>query len=127
MNVDILLQEEVTREFEKLKDLEIGTEAYKTTIEGLTKLMDRGIEIDKSNREHAENVEAREIETFFKAQQVSDENIDRWIKNGLTAVSIVGGFALTVWGTIKTIKFEETGTVTTIMGRGFFNKLLPKK
>ena len=29
--------------------------------------------------------------------------------------------------TLTSLKFEEEGTVTTIVGRGFVNKLLPKK
>ena len=60
-------------------------------------------------------------------KEIEDEKKDRKVKNILTGVSVIGGFALTVWGTCKSIKFEETGSFTTIMGRGFIQKLLPKK
>lgn len=119
MNIEALLKEEIKSEFETLKTVGTGSEEYKTTVDGVTKLVDRAIEIEKFNAEREENA--------LKREQMKDEKIDRWIKNGLTLVGVVVPAGLTVWGTIKTLKFEETGTVTTMMGRGFINKLLPKK
>ena len=58
--------------------------------------------------------------------RLAEDRRDHNVKNCLTAVSVVGGMALTVWGTLKSLKFEETGSVTTIIGRGFVNKLLHK-
>ena len=127
MDVESLLHEELNREFEKLKGMEVGNEAYSKTVEGLTKLADMAAEIDKMKVEHNEKLEAQRMDNYFRTQQMEDENKDRLIKNILSAVSIIGGFAITVWGTKTSIKFEETGTITTIMGRGFINKLLPKK
>ena len=127
MDVESLLHEELNREFEQLKGMEVGNEKYSKTVEGLTRLADRAIEIDKMKVEHNEKLEAQRMDNYFRTQQMEDENKDRLIKNILSAVSIIGGFAITVWGTKTSIKFEETGTITTIMGRGFINKLLPKK
>ena len=74
-----------------------------------------------------EKEDTREIEVEFKRQEMNEERKDRWIKNGIAALSVIVPTAVTVWGTIKTIEFEKEGTITTIMGRGFINKLLPKK
>ena len=60
-------------------------------------------------------------------QLAEDEKRDRRIKNGITIAGIVIPSVITIWGTIKSLNFEKEGTVTTIMGRGFINKLLPKK
>ena len=122
-----LLNDEIQNEFEGLKGLDIGSEQHRTAVDGLTKLVDREIEIEKFIIENENKLEAQKREHEFKEKQMRDERIDRYVKNGLTAVSVVGGFAITVWGTIKSIKFEETGNITTIMGRGFIQKLLPKK
>ena len=119
MNIETLLKEEIQSEFETLKTVNTGSEEYKATVDGLTKLVDRAIEIEKFNAEREDN--------DLKREQMKDEKIDRWVKNGLTFVSVAVPAALTVWGTYKTLKFEETGTITTMMGRGFINKLLPKK
>lgn len=127
MNIETLLHEEIVREMSNLKGLEVDSETYKTQVDGLTKLVDRAIELDRLNIEHQDKKETRKFENDFKLKQMDDENKDRLIRNILTAAGIVIPTAVTVWGTIKSIKFEETGTITTIMGRGFINKLLPKK
>ena len=122
-----LLDEEIQVEFEKLSKLEVGSESYKATVDGLTKLVDRAVEIDKTEMENATKIEAQNIENDFKALQIKEDNRDRWVRNGIAIAGIIVPSVLTVWGTLKSFKFEETGTVTTILGRGFINKLLPKK
>ena len=144
-NLTQLLNEEIESELNTLKDLPMGSEEQSKAVTDLTKLLDRAIEIekievDKQQKELNREIETKKIENElrlkeeaqkidekFKEKQLKHENIDRIVKNVLTGVSIIGGGALTVWGTIKSIKFEETGTITTIMGRGFISKLLPKK
>lgn len=101
---------------EKLEGMEPGTDEYKATSDYLLKLMDRSIEIGKFNHEVAD-----------KAVTRKEERRDRFVKNFLSFMNIAVPAGLTVWGTIKSLTFEEKGTVTTIVGRGFINKLLPKK
>ena len=112
MGINKLIDEEIVSEINELSEVEVGTETYKTTIDGVTKLLDRKIELEKLDYD-------REM----KNRQVEDEKRDRLIKNILSGVSIGSGIALTIWGTCKTLKFEETGTVTTSAGRRFVNKL----
>ena len=122
-----LLDEEIQVEFEKLSKLEVGSESYKATVDGLAKLVDRAVEIDKTEMENATKIEAQNIENDLKALQIKEDNRDRWVRNGIAIAGIIVPSVVTVWGTLKSFKFEETGTVTTILGRGFINKLLPKK
>lgn len=122
-DVKELLDAEICEELENLKDLEQGTDEYKTSVDMVTKLIDRQIELKKLDNEAVKRVEDND----FKQVQLEAENKDRWIRNALTAAGIIIPTGVTIWGTLKTIKFEQTGTVTTIVGRGFFNKLLPKK
>ena len=116
MNTEELLHREIKQEFERLKEMEVGTENYKTTVDGLTKLVDRAIEIDKMNIDHEHNAKVRK-----------DENIDRALKHGLTAIGFVFTFGTAIWGTLATFEFEKENTVTTLLGRGWLNKLLPRK
>lgn len=127
MSIKTLLEEEIKEEFEELGKTEIGSKAYETTVDGLTKLVDRAIELEKSETERADRRAAQESELELKVQQAEDEKKDRKVKNWLTAAGIIIPTGVTIWGTIKSIKFEQEGTITTIMGRGFINKLLPKK
>lgn len=116
MNIEKLLHVEIKDEFDALSGMEKGSDEYKTTVDGLSKLMDKAIEMERIGLESDEKEAARE-----------EERKDRLVKNVLTGAGIIIPTLVTIWGTCKSIKFEETGTITTIMGRGFIQKLLPKK
>lgn len=126
MSVKALLNDEIKDEIEQLRKVELGSDQHKIAADALAKLLDKSIEMDKLDLEYQDRFEAREAENELKQKEIEDEKKDRKVKNILTGVSVIGGFALTVWGTCKSIKFEETGSFTTIMGRGFIQKLLPK-
>ena len=127
MNMEILLYDEIETEFEKLRTAEPGSEQYKVTVDGLTKLMDRAIEMEKVSNDCEDKAKTRESEELMKQQQLQDEKKDRLIKNLISAAGVVLPLIVTIWGTKVSLKFEEEGSFTTIMGRGFINKLLPKK
>jgi hypothetical protein len=159
MEIETLLKEEIVDEFSRLSKIEVGTDEYRTTVDGLTKLMDRAIEINKFNedckikeetrkldaemkqkqldeqiksreadtemkeKQLKEQIKSREVDVELRQKQAEVESKDQFIKNLITIGVAVGGYVLTVWGTNKSLKFEETGTVTTNAGRGFLNKL----
>ena len=124
--LETLFQEEIQEEFEELGKLEVGTDKYKTAVDGLTKLCDRAIELEKIKTDAELKQDQQNVDAELRAEQLKDERKDRVVKNCLTGAGIVIPTAVTIWGTIKSIKFEETGTITTIMGRGFIQKLRPK-
>ena len=126
-NIETLLHEEIQDGFDALSKMERGTEIHKTTVDEVAKLFDKAIEIEKIEVEAKEKAKAREIEASLKRVQMEEDRKDRRFKNGIALGGIVLPLAVTIWGTLKTLKFEEEGTVTTIMGRGFINKLIPKK
>lgn len=126
-NIETLLHEEIQDGFDALSRMERGTETHKTTVDEVAKLFDKAIEIEKLEIEAKERAKAREIEASLKRAQMEEDRKDRRVKNGIAIGGIVIPLAVTVWGTVKTLKFEEEGTVTTMMGRGFINKLIPKK
>lgn len=146
METDIkkLLDEAISDELSNLETLELGSEEYKITVEGIAKLMDKKIEIEKLEHDSVEKAKDRELESSKfdkemdekaksrgieekKLEQIKNEKTDQLFRNGIAIANIVVPTLVTIWGTFKTLKFEETGTVTTIMGRGFVNKLIPKK
>lgn len=126
-NIETLLHEEIQDGFDALSKMERGTEIHKTTVDEVAKLFDKAIEIEKIEIEAKEKAKAREIEASLKRAQMEEDRKDRRFKNGIALGGIVLPLAVTIWGTFKTLKFEEEGTVTTMMGRGFINKLIPKK
>ena len=127
MKVETMLHDEILNEFEELKKLEVGSDGYRAAVDGISKLLDRAIEYDKLDAECNERSLNRGFEEDYKLQLAEDEKRDRRIKNIITIASIAVPSLITIWGTIVSLNFEKEGTVTTIMGRGFINKLLPKK
>lgn len=149
--IDNLLSEEISNELNSLGKIEIGTDTYKVAVEGISKLMDKKIEIEKleqdltvKSREYELqsrklNMDSKKLEQDYeskneehkiekeKLKQIENDKNDQIFKNSIAIAGIVIPSLITIWGTFKTLKFEETGTVTTIMGRGFVNKLIPKK
>lgn len=127
MDIEALLKREIEDEFEVFQNMTLGTDDYKMTIDGLTKLLDRHIELKKIDYDHEEKAKNREYDNQLKIKQMEEDRKDRWIKNGISIASFVIPSLITIWGTKKSFEFEKTGTITTIMGRGFLNKLISKK
>jgi hypothetical protein len=127
MEIKTILLEEIEDELNDLSGLNMGSEEYKVSVDGVTKLMDRAIEMQKIELESKDKEIERENENQYRKEQAKMETVDRWLKHGTAIAAIVIPTAVTIWGTIKSLKFEEEGTITTIMGRGFITKLLPKK
>lgn len=123
MKIKETLYKEIEDELQALNEIKVGTDEYRSSVDGVTKLLDRAIEIEK----HEAEMKEREAERIAKNIQVAEEQKDRVVKNYISAGGVVLPLLVTIWGTLKSFKFEKDGTVTTIMGRGFINKLLPKK
>lgn len=130
INYKEALDGEISTELEVLESMETNSEDYKIMVEGLTKLIDRSMELEKIEIGKAQEAEKIKLETKkikFEAQQAKTNKIFQWVGYGISAAGIVIPVAVTIWGTKVTLNFEKEGTVTTMMGRGFINKLLPKK
>lgn len=119
MEIKTLLCKEIKEEIRILDKIGIGSDTHKLATDDLTKLVDRLIDLEKAE------IERKEYE--LKLAQMEEDKKDRLIKNCIAVAGIVIPVGVTIWGTLKSFKFETEGTITTIMGRGFINKLLPKK
>ena len=124
MSIQRLLREEIESEFKELSKITPGGDEYRVAVDGITKLMDRAIELEKNEIDRQDRIDARDSENEFKTKQMEDEKKDRFVKNLLTGVGTIGGLVVTIWGDKKALKFEETGTVASPVGGAFINKLL---
>lgn len=127
MSIKTLLEVEIEDQFDKLSEMEKGSDEYKATVDSAIKLTDRMIELEKLEDERLDKEQSRKFDSELKLSEVKEDRKDRIIKNCISVAGIVLPIALTVWGTKTSLKFEEEGTITTSIGRGFINKLLPKK
>ena len=127
MEIDKQLEVAIGEDLKYLKSLTPGTDEYHKAAKGIGELVDRAVELEKANIEAKMQLEKQKTENELKEKEMEAERKDRLIKNGIAAAGVVLPICVTVWGTLKSFEFERDGTITTIMGRGFINKLLPKK
>ena len=126
MNIRNVLENEIESEFEELGKIEVGSDKYKSAVDGVTKLVDKAIDLEKFYVEMEDKVDARKNEADLKAKQIKNDKRDQIVRNGIAIAGIVVPTAITIWGTLTTLKFEEVGTVTTNAGRAFMNRLFKK-
>ena len=124
MSIQRPLREEIESEFKELSKITPGGDEYRVAVDGITKLMDRAIELEKNEIDRQDRIDARDSENELKTKQMEDEKKDRFVKNLLAGVGTIGGLVVTIWGAKKAWKFEETGTVASPVGRSFINKLI---
>lgn len=127
MDYEQLLDDEIVDELQRLGGIDVGTPEYEKTLNGIVKLMEQSIKIKSERKANEENARKRKFEEDIARKQMEIDLKDRLIRNSIAVAGVVIPSIITVWGTLKTFKFEENGTVTSIIGRGFINKLLPRK
>lgn len=116
MSMNTLLETEIEEKFNKFADMDPGSKEYASAVDSVTKLMDRVIELEK--------LDTSETQT---ENQMNEERKARLTKNCIDIGSIVLPLIVTIWGTKASFKFEETGSITTAVGRKFIDKLFTKR
>lgn len=129
MSIKTQLEDEIRDEFEALRKIEVGSDTYRATVEGLTKLVDRKIEMDKVEVDARERVLKRNDDNEFKEMQLADDRKDRAIKNGLTVATLVITTGTTIWGILKSLKieFKDNEMITSTVGKELMKRVIPFK
>lgn len=118
---------EIREEMDMLRDLKIGSDEYRTTVDGITKLMDRATEMARIDAENADKAKTREFEAEQKQKQMEEDRRRQFISNCIAVASIIIPAGITIWGTVKSFEFEQTGTVTTLLGRKLVGRCVSNK
>lgn len=116
MSMVTKLNVEIEEKFDELAKLDPTTKEYSAAVDSVTKLMDRAIEIEK--------LESSETQS---EKQMEEDRKSRLVKNCIDVGSVVLPLAVTIWGAKASFKFEETGTITTSVGRKFMDKIISWK
>ena len=114
--IENLLDVEIADVFDMMSKMDKTSEEYKTLVDCQAKLMDRRIEMEKVGNENHEKEVVRKV-----------DRTDRYISHGVTIGLALLSAGVAVWGTKASFEFEKEGTITTIFGRGWVNKLLPRR
>ena len=113
MSMTTKLNVEIEDKLDELANMDPSTKEYAVAVDSVTKLMDRAIEIEKLESSDSQN-----------EKQMKEDRKSRLVKNCIDIGSIVLPLAVTIWGARASFKFEETGTITTSVGRKFMDKII---
>ncbi len=127
MSIIHVLDEEIRSELENLGKESIGSDEYKANVDGVTKLLDRKIELEKLEIESKDRIESRNAEIELKLQQMKEEKKYRFIRNGITIGTFVGSCVVYGLAFIASTNFEREGTFTTEGGRSSLRNLMKLK
>ena len=73
MSIKNALDDEIRNELENLKKEAIGSDVYKANIDGVTKLLDRKIEIEKLENERLNKIDSMETEIALRERQLKED------------------------------------------------------
>lgn len=120
MSVKQTLREEFDSQMALLHEMDVGTEAYKLTVDGVTKLADRIIAIEKNERD----AEMREWqlgnETESINAQIKTDRKRNWVEVAKIAVPTIGAFTMG----IISMKWEKLDTITSTAGKNALREIL---
>ena len=125
MSIKQSLIDEYNSQLEVISKMEVGTEAYKIAVDGLTKIADRIIELEKLESDSSIKWESMSLDNELKAIQIKEEKRDRIIKNCIE-IGKIGGTSLLTWAAFKAaMNFEKNGYLfSTEGGRTALKSLL---
>ena len=127
MGIKNILWDEIEKEVKELSKMQVGTDQYKVTVDGIARLSDKIIELEKLESENAvkdfENF-VRTEEQELKREQLKSEKRDRAVKNVITVGTAVLSVAVYALAFIASTNFEREGSVTTEGGKNSIRQLL---
>lgn len=123
MSVKQKLEDEFESQMNLLSNMDVGTDEYAKTVEGVSKIADRLIKIQQLNDEY--DLKSREIENakenrIQEEEQARKKNRIDW---GKVIVPTVGAFTMG----IVTMVWEKTDTLTSSAGKSALRDILPFK
>ena len=127
MGIKNILWDEIEKEVKELSKMQVGTDQYKATVDGIARLSDKIIELEKLESENAvkdfENF-VRTEEQELKRDQLKSEKRDRAVKNVITVGTAVLSVAVYALAFIASTNFEREGSLTTEGGKTSIRQLI---
>jgi hypothetical protein len=100
---------------DKLKVMDIKNERYETLLEERDKIRNELIKFEQST-----------IDRDIKTSQIEAENKRDKIRNLISVGTFVVSTTLSLYAISRTFMFDEESTVTSTLGRGILNSVIPK-
>lgn len=125
MEYENLMAEEIARKVAGLELIKDSND-YEKAVKAIVAMSNVVHDSRKLELEMDEQSIRLDNEYDIKIKQLDETKKSRIVNIGLGVAGIVVPTVITVWGTIKTLKFEQTGTITSNMTRNFTSRLFKK-
>ena len=126
-----MLEDTVAHHIDYIDGLKPGSEEYNKAISTLDTLYKPWLEIKKVESEFDDRISQRIHEKEMREAELKQkEKFDKLasgIQLGLGILSVIGPIAAYGVTTNQVLRFEQTGTVTSLVGRNHFGKIRPTK
>lgn len=100
---------------DKLKVIDIENPRYESLLEERDKIRNELIKLEQSN-----------IDLESKKNQIDVETKRDMIRNLISIGTFVVSTSLSIYAISKTFRFDQDSTVTSTLGRGILNSVIPK-
>lgn len=99
----------------RIESMEVDSNEYKEAVQERDNLRNELIKLEQIKKE-----------TNVKVSQIQSENKKEKIRNGIAIATFVVSTVVSVCTINKTFKFDQSGTVTSTLGRSILNGVVPK-
>lgn len=124
MNLKTKLSEEFESQMLELNKLSVGSDEYKVAVDGVTKLADRIIEIDKMENDFKSREDTLVSNEFLKTKELEIEKKDRKNRTVVEVLKIGVPTAAAFAMGIISMKWEKLDTLTSTAGKSSLRDLL---
>lgn len=110
----------------KLDGLSLDDKKAEVLVKERDNIRNELIEYDKSVKELELKKQLSENDVKLKSKQLTTEQKNELMRNGITIGTFLISTTVSIFTIVKTFRFDEESSVTSTMGRGVLNGVVPK-
>jgi hypothetical protein len=110
----------------KLDGLSLDDKKAEVLIKERDNIRNELIEYDKSVKELELKKQLSENDVKLKSKQLTTEQKNELMRNGIAIGTFLISTTVSIFTIVKTFRFDEESSVTSTMGRGVLNGVVPK-
>ena len=110
----------------KLDGLSLADKKAEVLIKERDNIRNELIEYDKSVKELELKKQLSDNDVKLKSKQLTTEQKNELMRNGIAIGTFLISTTVSIFTIVKTFRFDEESSVTSTMGRGVLNGVVPK-
>lgn len=110
----------------KLDGLSLDDKKAEVLVKERDNIRNELIEYDKSVKELELKKQLSENDVKLKSKQLTTEQKNELMRNGIAIGTFLISTTVSIFTIVKTFRFDEESSVTSTMGRGVLNGVVPK-